>query len=49
MSGTGVSDVLCLDLGVQQAGGGDHRLRADVTDLNTGAKAERETTFWVQK
>jgi hypothetical protein len=40
---------LHVEIKAQEAGPGDHVLRVAVTDLNSGAKAARETTFWVQK
>jgi hypothetical protein len=41
--------VLHVEIRAQEAGPGDHALRVAVTDLNSGAKAARETAFRVQK
>jgi GWxTD domain-containing protein len=41
--------VLHVEIRAQEAGPGDHVLRVSITDLNSGAKTMRETTFWVQK
>ncbi len=38
-----------VELNVQEARPGDHFVRVTVTDLNSGAHAEREGGFWIEK
>jgi len=49
MNGTQRTDFLHVELNLQEARTGSHAVRVVVTDLNSGAKAERETSFKIEK
>ena len=49
MSGKAAWEFAHVELNVQEARPGDHFIRVAVTDLNGGAQAEREGSFWIEK
>ncbi|MSS71573.1 MAG: tetratricopeptide repeat protein [Candidatus Latescibacteria bacterium] len=49
LNGTQQTDFLHVELNLQEARPGSHTIRVAVTDLNSGARTERETSFRIEK